>query len=285
MGLVKFKEITDAEYQSLDPRDPETLYFITDLHYICLDNRYYMGNDPKTGNTDSVTLQITDGLLGKFVFSSEEGNSLKYENGLWAPPEGIPLIEDPVEDNFAAVTSAGALRDSSYSLATAVSNAPGNYLPTAAAVYDVLNTLPLYWDATKVDLEGTSDAPTWKDYMSYVDIPGLVEDESFIYSNGIWVRFHFRIDVTSYDPERSKVYLPWTNTIFPLIYQYNEPYGDGGSFYGLTPTLAGALTPEFVDGADYVNLRFNDFTSLFEDSLHIRVHVSGFFPVSPFPAA
>jgi hypothetical protein len=167
-----------------------------------------------------------------------------------------------------------------------VSNNPGNYLPTAAAVYDVLNTLPLYWDATKVDLEGTSDAPTWKSYLRYVDISGLVKNESYIYSNGIWVRFHFRIDAQFYDPENSKVYLPWTNMIFPLFYQYGDAgYGVLYYFFGSSPTEAGALAPEFVDGADYVNLRINDFTGLLVDYARVRVHVSGFFPAHNFPAA
>jgi hypothetical protein len=288
MGLIKFVDIDEETYfANVEGQDdPDTIYFIGDnIYQIRLQGDVYKGGIPEPADTSSATLELvySNGELkmqGAFKLSSEEGNSLEArKGGYWAPPAGIPLIENPVEDNFAAVDATGILKDSGYSLATAVTQTSGDYLPSAAAVYETLNTLPLYWDDAREDLEGTPEDPTWKSYLSSIQISGLDRRASYFHSNGKWAKFHFEIEVLEYSPETSKAFLPWPSIVFPVFYvTINETYNDG-------PISPSALVPEFTAGEDYALLRLaTDFSSLIDGHQNIRAIVTGAFPIDPLPA-
>jgi hypothetical protein len=196
MGLAKFKkELTNEQYLSLATKDEDTLYFITDTRKIYVWTAEYGGRDLTASDTASISLDNSSGLTGAFILSSEAGNSLTADNGLWAPPKGVSLIDNPVEGDFVAVNAQGQLKDSEYSLATAITEDSSNEVPTSAAVYAALEDLALLWDETAESVfPGSQEAP-WKDYTHELIFPASVTDTgfSYLYSDGVWARLHLDV--------------------------------------------------------------------------------------------
>jgi hypothetical protein len=199
MGLVRFKkELTYDEFQAIEQINDETLYFISDKAKIFLGSVEYGGGELDVANSASITLDASSGVIGEFVLSADEGNSLALNNGLWAPPEGASLVENATEDNFVAVDQNGDLKDSSYTLTTSVTDAD-NLVPSAAAVYRSLEALAILWDDAQEDLPTTDGAGPWVDRTSTMTFEMNVENagNSYFHTNDVWARIHIDVIVDS----------------------------------------------------------------------------------------
>jgi hypothetical protein len=220
MGLVRFKkELKYSEFESLDPKDDETLYFISDEARIFLGNVEYGGPQVGTADSSTITLDSSAGLSGNFILSEDEGNALELtDDGLWAPQATNPNLE-AAENNFVAVNQDGTLKDSEYSLADEVSDTP-NRLPTAAAVYRSLEELMLLWDDTEADFP----VQGWVDCTDQLVFPpdGIKErNRTYFKSNGDFNIIH--IDLV-YQPSQldagNLVEIPISSSVFASGYHF-----------------------------------------------------------------
>ncbi|MDR1641041.1 MAG: hypothetical protein LBT59_15225 [Clostridiales bacterium] len=259
MGLVKFKkELTNEQYQNLSTKNEDTLYFITDTGKIYLCETEYGGRNLSVVDTASIGLDNASGLTGEFILSSEAGNSLTADNGLWAPLEGAAPIENPVEGDFIAVTGEGQLKDSEYSLSTEITDDSENEVPTAAAVYAALEELALLWEGEPENIFPGSDSP-WKDYTHALTYSDSVTDTglSYLHSDGSWVRLH--IDVICAKPLDSDVELMFVplhmnavkDLLFPAFYSTNLDNWEikGGSSLSISDNAVKAEFPVFTTGS------------------------------------
>ncbi|MDR1641042.1 MAG: hypothetical protein LBT59_15230 [Clostridiales bacterium] len=194
--MIKFKkELTNEQYQGLEPKREDTLYFISDTGKIYHCATEYGGRDFSVADTDSVSLDSSSGLTGDFILSSAADNFLSADNGLWVPPIDVPRLENPVEGDFVTATGNGQLKDSGYSLSTEITEDSENEVPTAAAVYTALEELALIWeDEPEIEDFSESEAP-WKDYTKEIAYAASVTNKgrTYLHFNGTWVRLHLDV--------------------------------------------------------------------------------------------
>ncbi|MDR1643232.1 MAG: hypothetical protein LBT59_26355 [Clostridiales bacterium] len=236
MGLVRFKkELTFDEFQSLEPKSDETLYFISDTQKIYLGSVEYGGRDLGVADSTSVTIDTTSGLSGNFILSMDEGNSLTTVNGLWAPPQGSQPIDNPHENNFVVVGGAGELADSQRALVTTLDNNP-NSIPSAKAVYDSLNELALLWDGANEDALAAGGQTPWESQMSSLTFAANVTDtgSTTFMSNSVWAKIYLEVvyNVNPFLKDTIIASVPATtlgaknNPRFPATFFFITPAGE-----------------------------------------------------------
>jgi hypothetical protein len=226
--LAKFwKCFSIADYEAIDSKDPDTLYFISETQELILGEMRY-------GRTDSFAISAAgDGTL---VFSLQDnklaakavlapGSAVATRSdGLYLAPS-VSFHDALVDGNFIYTTAKGGIKDSGVSLTTEVSSSSTDrQAPTAAAVYRALTRVAPIWD----DLEDEEDLlawqkHNWRNFFSKLTFANdfVCRDNSFFESNGLEVRFCIHLDILSTNPYTDSLYFQLG--VYPKFLRPNYP--------------------------------------------------------------